>query len=145
MTAQDQIIGALCAYRENRGGLVPGMQSVLNVLQNRAAARNTDVYTEAVRHLQFSSMTATGDPELTLWPSNVDPQWVQALSLTQQAAAGTLADITNGSTLYYAPKGIQTTATFTLPDGTVVPFPQGWNAAAVTYQATIANQIFMTE
>lgn len=102
MTIQDQIIGALCAWREARGGGSAGLTSVLNVLMNRAAQRHTDVYTEATRRLQFSSMTATGDPNLILYPADADPQWAEALTLAQQAANGTLEDITQGSTSYYA-------------------------------------------
>jgi len=83
--------------------------------------------------------------ETGLWPIEADPQWVMALSLASQAAAGTLADLTNGSTLYYAPYSIHTTATFTLPNGTVVPFPEGWNASVVTYEAAIGGQLFFFE
>jgi len=102
LTIQDQVIGALCCWRENRGGGVPGMQSVFNVLMNRAAQRHTDVYTEAVRRLQFSSMTAAGDPNLILYPADLDPQWAEALMLAQQADSGLLDDITGGATSYYA-------------------------------------------
>ena len=102
MTIQDQVIGALTAWRENRGGGIPGMTSVLNVLANRAKQRNSSVYLEATRKWQFSSMTAPGDPNLILFPSATDPQWQGALTLALQMAAGTLADITEGATSYYA-------------------------------------------
>ena len=145
MTIQDQVIGALCCWREARGGLPQpnAMQSILNVLHNRATKHGTDIYTEATRKLQFSSLTAHGDPELTLWPSDSDPQWVTALKL----AATPLSDITGGATDYYAPRGIVTKLgkTFTTPDGTVYPFPDGWNESAVKYTCTIANQLFFSE
>jgi hypothetical protein len=102
------------------------MQSVLNVLSNRAAARKTDVYTEAVRKWQFSSMTAPGDPNLILYPTDNDPQWLTALALAEQAAAGTLEDITGGATSYYA---------------TSMATPPAW-ASTMTQTAVIANQIF---
>jgi hypothetical protein len=145
MTIQDQVIGALCAWRENRQSGLPGLQSILNVLLNRAKRDKTSIYEEATAKLQFSSLTAKGDPELTLWPIDSDPQWQMALSLAAQAAAGTLADLTNGSTLYYAPASIPPSASITLPSGTTVPFPKGWNADVVTYQATIGGQVFLTE
>lgn len=149
MTPQDQIIGALCAWRENRGGIPQpdAMQSILNVLQNRAAKHGTDIYTEATRKLQFSSLTAPGNPELTLWPSDNDPQWVMALGMAQEIANGTLFDLTRGATDYYAPRGIVTKLgkIFTTPDGTAYPFPDGWNESAVTYTRTIGNQLFFTE
>src|ERR1700692_3939206 len=135
MTIQDQVIGALTCYRENRSGGVQGMQSVFNVLMNRAKKRMTDVYTEAVRKLQFSSMTAAGDPELTLFPTDMDSQGAEALTLAYQASTGNLDDITGGATLYYAPHGLtpgEIDGTYTLPDGTQIPWVKGWNRAAVT-------------
>lgn len=128
MTIEDQVIGALCAWRENRGGGVPGMQSVFNVLMNRAAKRITSIYEEATRHLQFSSMTYLG-PEAILFPSAIDPQWAEALTLAQQAASGQLDDITGGATSYYAPAG--------MPDGKA----PSW-ADTMTQTVTIAGQIF---
>jgi spore germination cell wall hydrolase CwlJ-like protein len=145
MRIQDQVLLALTAWRENRGGGASGMQSVANVIMNRAAARKTDAYTECVRPLQFSSLTAKGDPELTLWPADADAQWAEALALAAEAAAGTLEDITGGATLYYAPASIQTTATIQLPNGSRIPFPEGWNASAVKYACTIQSQAFFTE
>jgi hypothetical protein len=149
MTPQDQIIGALCAFREARGGAQPGMTSVLNVLANRAAKKGTDVYTEATARLQFSSMTVLGDPETIVFGRQANvadwQAWVTVLGLAQTMAEGNLADITNGSTLYFAPEGYKSKATFTLPDNTVIPFPDGWNASAVTYEVTIANQVFFSE
>ena len=129
MTMQDQIIGSLCIWRENRGGGVQGMQSVLNVLMNRAAKRNTSVYEESVRKWQFSSMTAPGDANLILYPTVMDAQWAEALALTSQAASGTLDDLTEGATSYYAPAG--------MPGGNA----PSW-AASMTQTVTIAGQIF---
>jgi len=102
MTIQDQFLLALTCWRENRGGGLTGMQSVANVILNRAAARKTSPYVECVRPWQFSSITAKGDPELTLWPATTDPQFAIALELASDAAVGTLADITGYATSYYA-------------------------------------------
>ena len=145
MTIQDQVIGALCAWRECRNAGQPGLQSILNVLENRVKRDGTSIYEEATAKLQFSSLTAAGDPELTLWPTDTDPQWQMALSLAAQLAAGTLPDLTNGSTLYYAPASIPPAGSITLPSGNTIPFPKGWNPDVVTYQATIGNQVFLTE
>lgn len=142
MRIQDQVILAITVWRENRGGGLPGMQSVANVILNRAAKRGTTAYAECTRAKQFSSMTAPGDRELTLWPSDGDPQWAQALDLAQQASAGALADITEGAIDYYAPAGQRWTKRFTLPNGEQVVFPDDWNADAVTYLCTIAGQLF---
>ena len=102
------------------------MQSVINVLVNRATHRGTDVYSEAVRRLQFSSMTAAGDPNLILYPVDNDPQWVQALALTSLASKGSLEDITGGATSYYALS---------------MPEPPYW-AASMTQTVTIEGQVF---
>jgi len=128
---------------------VTGMQSVINVVMNRSIRDRVSPAAECERRLQFSSMTAAGDPELALWPQDSDTLWLQALQMAQQAKNGTLADLTNGSIDYYAPKGIapsrQDPVPFTLPDGTEVPFPKGWNRAVLTFQAEIADQLFFRE
>ena len=142
MTIQDEVILALTVWRENRGGGLSGMQSVANVIMNRVKMRKSDAYTECVRAEQFSSMTAKGDPELTLWPNDGDLQWQAALNIAAQAAAGALEDITGGADLYYAPAGQQWKQRFTLPNGTQIPFPDHWNEAAVQYTCTVAGQVF---
>lgn len=153
MTALSLSTPSLCSWKENRGGLRPGIQSILNVLYNRAKRDNTTMYAEAVKHImehgksvgQFSSMTTTGDPELVLWPDEGDPQYALAEQMAQQALDGDLPDITSGSTLYFAPHSIKTSKTFTLPDGSLIPFPEDWNPAVVKYTVTIENQVFFTE
>lgn len=102
------------------------MQSVLNVLENRAKQRDTDVYTEATRHLQFSSMTSAGDPNLILYPTDIDEQWQDALTLAAQMAQGDLPDITGGATSYYAQSMVT---------------PPYW-AASMVQTDVIAGQVF---
>ncbi len=142
MRIEDQFLLALTMWRENRGGGQAGMQSVGNVILNRAAQRKTSAYAECTRPLQFSSITAKGDPELVLWPSENDAQWATALDMAARAAAGALEDITGGADLYYAPRGIVSQRTFKLPNGTSIPFPADWNENAVEYSCTIAGQVF---
>lgn len=106
------------------------MQSVLNVLVNRAGQRSSSIYEEAVRHLQFSSMTALGDPNLILWPQVPgDAQFAVALDMASQAAQGSLPDITGGATFYYA---------------TSMRTPPAWSAN-MTHTAEIAGQVFFKE
>ena len=102
MTINDQFMLALTAWRENRGGGYAGMQSVANVIVNRARHRGTSPYLECVRPWQFSSITAKGDPQLGMFPSESDPTWVTAQSIAQAAANDSLEDITEGATSYYA-------------------------------------------
>ncbi len=133
---------ALTMWRENRGGGEAGMQSVGNVIVNRALRSRISVYAVCTAAEQFSSITAKGDPELDLWPNESDTQWAMALDLAARAAAGALPDITGGADLYYAPRGIVSHRTFTLPNGTSIPFPATWNENAVVYTCTIAGQVF---
>lgn len=130
MTPQDKAVGLLCIWRENRGGGVPGMQSVLNVLMNRAARDSTSVQEEALARLQFTSMTYASDPEIRLGPDMLIPAdldtWLEAAVLVEEAAASTLEDITDGATNYYA--------------ASLSP-PPAW-AASMTQTAEIAGQLF---
>ncbi|HEV2133783.1 MAG TPA: cell wall hydrolase [Terracidiphilus sp.] len=142
MRVEDQTVLALCMWRENRGHGVEGMQSVANVIVNRAARWKSTVYWECVRPLQFSSMTAKNDPELSLWPRETDAEWAQALELAAQAAAGTLEDITDGALYYYAPRSIKTTKAIEWLDGTTVPFPESWDAQVVKPLCAIGGQLF---
>ena len=142
MSVADQFLLALTAWRENRGGGIAGMQSVINVICNRARRHGTTPYAECVRRLQFSSITAVGDPELILWPAQDDAQFAQAQQLVNEAASGVLQDITGGAVDYYAPHAIESDKTITLPDGRTVPFPAHWNQAAVTFTTEVANQLF---
>lgn len=102
MTEIDIISAALCAWKENRGYGQQGMQSVINVLMNRAKAHGTSVYAEAYRPLQFSSMSYQHDPQLLIQPQPSDPQFAIANELARSAAAGTLEDITGGAQFYFA-------------------------------------------
>lgn len=124
MTAQDIILMAITAYRENRGAGQAGLQSVLNVIQNRAAKHGESPYAVCTQHAQFSSISMPG-PESYLWPVEADPQWHLALLLANEAASGTLEDITGGATSYYA----QTIA------------PPYW-AESMQQTVTIGGQIF---
>lgn len=122
---------ALTAWRENDEGGTDGMQSVINTLQNRAARRGTDMYTEAIRPMQYSSIAPppemkARDSEAARWPALNDSAYATALQLAEQALDGTLADITGGATNYYALS---------------MEEPPDW-AAEMTYTVTIKGQKF---
>lgn len=142
MTPEDIFMTRLTAWRENRGGGYEGMQTIVNVIVNRAAHRGTSPYAECIRPWQFSSITATGDSQLTLYPSIADAQWKLAESIVQDAADGKLPDITDGAVLYYNPAAIVTDQTITLPTGETIPWPKTWNRDAVTYIKEISNHRF---
>jgi spore germination cell wall hydrolase CwlJ-like protein len=143
---------ATVAWKENRRGGVPGMTSIINVIQNRVEHPNkrwNDIESVIMAPWQFTSMSVESDPEYSLDPAKSTgldlAMWNAAQDLARRAAAGVLVDLTNGSTLYYAPKGIKTTSTFMLPNGENVPFPQKWNPKAVQYACTICGQHFFVE
>lgn len=133
---------ALCAWRENRSGGRPGIQSVLNVLSNRAKRDNTSLYAEAVRRFQFSSMTAAGDSQTVEWPIEGDPWYAIAEEMAQNAE---LPDITGGSVDYYAPAGLREWQEYALPSGSIVRFPKYWNPSRYRFEAEIAGQLFWKE
>lgn len=102
MTQVDLISVALCAWKENRGGGSEGMQSVINIILNRAKSPkfpNTP-YAVVYEYLQFSSMTYHRDPEYLIQAAETDPSWITALNLAKQGS--NLPDITQGATFYYA-------------------------------------------
>lgn len=138
------VLMALTAWRENRGGGKVGMQSVINVIINRARRDNNSPYYECVHKWQFSSISASSDPELVLWPVETDPQWAIALQLAESAIEGDLPDITGEATLYYAPHAIKTDRQIPI-NNVMTPFPQTWNSFAVEYTATVQGQVFFKE
>lgn len=102
MTSTDLVMVALTCWRENRGGGEPGMHAVGNVIMNRARQRTETPYEVCVAPWQFSSITAKGDPQLGLWPKITDLEWETAQEIAAKAMLGTLDDITDGATSYYA-------------------------------------------
>jgi spore germination cell wall hydrolase CwlJ-like protein len=145
MTHSDYAFTALCLWREARDQETAGLTAVACVIRNRVNKRGTTPFAEIVKPWAFSSMTAKGDPELTLYPTDNDPQWVQAQLIAGNVLDGLTGDITGGSTLYYNPKSISTTATFTLPNGTSIPWPERWNQARAKYACTIGAHVFFIE
>lgn len=120
-----QII-ALTAYGENRSGGVYGMQSVINVIQNRRlypadygyrdldiqAASGSPYHAVCLKYEQFSVFNL-GDPNRAILnrlstpeafmgelPNNLSLR--TAWNLVQQLQAGTLLEITGGSNHYFA-------------------------------------------
>jgi spore germination cell wall hydrolase CwlJ-like protein len=148
MTNAEKMLLAEVAWKENRRGQIPGMTSIINVVQNRVKKHGASIESIIMAPFQFTSMSVKSDPEYGIDPAKstgIDAiAWDVAQELAFDASAGTLNDLTNGATLYYAPNSIRTHKNITLPNGEVVPFPLTWNPKAVKYAATIAGQIFFT-
>lgn len=139
MGVNDQTLRALTAYLENRNHGQSGLQSVMNVIDNRAASRSQSAYRVCTAPYQFSCYLGHFD-----WPPEEDPQWILAQSLSLDAQSGKLIDITGGATLYYNPEAIQSTQT-TVINGRIVKFPHGWDEQAVQFTVEIGNQLFFRE
>lgn len=101
-THADYAITALTLWREDRGGGTAGMTAVACVLRNRVRAGKHSFYEVCTLKWQFSALTAPGDPELVLWPSVNDAEWIQAQQLASDFIDGDPADITGGATHYFA-------------------------------------------
>ncbi len=151
MTDAEIKLLATVAWKENRHGQIPGMQSIINNVMNRVGHHRYPNTIEGVimQPSQYTSMSVKSDPEYSVDPSEstgIDLlAWGNAQELAEQENAGVLPDVIFGATLYYAPKGIKTDKKIMLPTGEEIPFPQTWNTRAVKYAATIAGQVFFTE
>ena len=130
ITPADLFMLALCMYREDRSGGQTGMTAVGCVVRNRVTKHRSTYYAEVVKPWQFSSITAKGDPQLSLYPLESDPNWAIAQLLALQITNGTILDVTDGATLYYANS---------------IPFPASWNRAVLTPTVTIGNQFYFKE
>jgi spore germination cell wall hydrolase CwlJ-like protein len=102
VTHVDQVTLALCAWKEARNGGQAGMQSVMNVILNRAKVNNKSIYAIVYAPLQFSSMSYPHDPQLLLQAEETDTAWLLAQALAGKASTNTLEDITGGARWYYA-------------------------------------------
>lgn len=110
-TFDDKNIIARTAYGENRSGGIDGMQSVINVIFNRAKKSGWWGNTPrevCLKPYQFSCWL----PDDPNWPliTSIDetyPVFAEALALTQQAIDGGLPDITKGATYYFSDHMIQ--------------------------------------
>ena len=121
----DDFILALCIWREARGEGSDGMQAVGCVIRNRVTQHKTSYYQEVTKPWQFSSITAKGDPELSVYPMIGDTQWALIQAMVPAIIDGTLADNTGGAQFYYA---------------TTIPLPS-W-AASMTQTCQIGKQVF---
>lgn len=130
MTPADLYMTALCLWREARGEGEQGMTAVACVIRNRAAKRKTSPYAEVIRPWAFSSITATGDPQLKLWPKESDPTWITAQRITAAVLTESAPDVTGGATLYYDDS---------------IPFPKSWNRAVVRPTVKLGQLNFFME
>jgi len=130
MTHADVFMLALCLWREARGEGKDGQIAVACVVRNRVIKRMSNYYTEVVKPWQFSSITAKGDPQLSLFPNSLDTAWKQCQELAEAICNGTIQDVTGGATLYYADS---------------IPFPASWDKSKLTQTVKLGHHTFFVE
>ena len=138
--AADLFMLTLTLYREARGEGTLGMIAVGCVIRNRVERNRSSYYAECTKPLQFSSITAKADSQLTLYPPTLDAY----AKIAQGIIDGSLIDSTHGSTLYYAPDSIITGQTI-LVDNKPIPFPKIWNKGRVEIEGFVGRHLFLRE
>jgi spore germination cell wall hydrolase CwlJ-like protein len=97
INSYEEMLLAICMWREARGEGTNGMLAVGCVIRNRAEAWHQPIRDVIVGHDQFSSMTVKGDANTVLYPIAGDAVFGLAADITD----GTQEDLTEGA-LYYA-------------------------------------------
>lgn len=141
----DYALTELCVYREGSGEPRAGQVAIAWSVKNRVLKHGTTPYEEVTKKWQFTSITGTGDPNLTRFGDQHDPTWQQCQIIADGVLEGSIGDPTNGSTLYYNPDAIETDVEITLTDGRVIPFPKTWNRLAVRFVLQIGKHYFFQE
>lgn len=161
-SSEDQFLATLMAYREAANQKDAGITAVLCVARNNAAKHGTTIFTEITKPFRYSSINCPINAktaslgtlqglltELSKFPSQANQTdwalWKHIGDIVAGILSGVAEDITTGATLYYAPAGISSTVTFTLPNGTVVPFPAGWDKSKLQFTTQIGTQLFFRE
>ena len=89
------------------------MQSIMNVIANRAGGDPTKFAVHALKWRQFSMFNSATSRHTTPDPAKLSaivakcaahPAWAKAKSLVAAASAGTLPDVTKGAKHYYNPR-----------------------------------------
>jgi hypothetical protein len=78
------------------------MTAVACVIRNRVLRDKSTYFDECTKRWQFSSLTAPGDPELTLFPTDNDVTWEKAQMIAEQCIDWKIKDVTGGAVSYYA-------------------------------------------
>ena len=99
-------IAALLAWREENANGLNGMLGVLFCLRNRVKAGwfQSDLFENIIAHNQFSSMTVTGDGQLTHYPSMHDQNFQKLLQYVDSVydPENPLQDTLTQGGLYYS-------------------------------------------
>lgn len=99
----DKASMALCIWREAAGEPLEGKVAIAHVILNRSRAQGRAPHAVVEAKLQFSSMTAPGDPTLVRWPLRPDPSFTVCMEVVEDAVNNLGQDPTGGATHYFNP------------------------------------------
>ena len=110
MMTYEQWLAAVCLWREARGQSIAVKTAIWHVIQNRASDAKRrwprTISGVVAQRMQFSSMTAPGDPNLVLWPTepipgaNAGADWNAFLDCQTVVESPLAADPANGANMY---------------------------------------------
>lgn len=105
MYSYNQILAAICLWREGRGQSKAALAAIYHVILNRVSDPKhrwpKTISGVIMQHLQFSSMTFPGDPNLLRMPiDDGSPDWLAFLDCQAVVATALIADPTQGATNY---------------------------------------------
>jgi N-acetylmuramoyl-L-alanine amidase len=95
---------ALTVWREARGEGAAGMKGVACSIRNRVRRPSwwgRSYYEVCTKKWQYSAMTASGDPQLGLFPARKDREFDQALWICSEVMAGRLRSPVPGADSYH--------------------------------------------
>lgn len=100
----DVVFLALCTWREARGSTPMCRLAVACSIMERAHHPSwwgNDVQSVVGKKWQYSSMTAKGDPQLTVYPTRNDPQYSECMIIAKDVIRGAAAHPAPGADSYY--------------------------------------------
>jgi spore germination cell wall hydrolase CwlJ-like protein len=100
----EEILTAICIWREARGESREAMVAVAWTIRNRAEHPKwwgTEYVSVVTRKWQFSSMSAPGDVQLIKYPQITDPVFPVCLEVASTVMDDQEPDPAGGSTSYY--------------------------------------------
>jgi len=99
----DVVFMALCLWREARGEKHAGKVAVAHSIMNRLKSPTWGNTLMAVlfQRLQYSSLTYSSDPQLSLWPRDTDPSWEECLTIADGVIKGRIDNPIQGADSYH--------------------------------------------
>lgn len=94
---------AMSMWREAQGEGAEGMRAVGHAIANEVHSTHLNWDSVIAKKWYISSMTATGDSNLTKWPNYGDKPFVIAMQLAEGIYEGSDADNTEGAQHYFNP------------------------------------------